>query len=224
MKFFLIPLCFFCCLSFSYATHNKAGEVTYKHVSGLTYEITVTTYTDSSAPADRPKVEIKWGDGSSDTVSRFNGPDNDGDGIPDGEYIGNSTKKNFYIAQHTYPGPSTYVISFEDANRVTGVTNIPNSVNIPFYVQTILLINNVVGENNSPVLLYPPIDNGCVGKIFIHNPPIKNIPNKNYNARRKFKSSYRWKSGSANFFKQTLSGVCAVSLVLQALSACLAFS
>ena len=32
----------------SWATHNKAGEITYKRLSGLTYQITITTYTDPS--------------------------------------------------------------------------------------------------------------------------------------------------------------------------------
>ncbi len=38
----------------AFATHNRAGEITYSHVEGLTYEILITTYTKSSAPADRP--------------------------------------------------------------------------------------------------------------------------------------------------------------------------
>ena len=44
------------------ATHNRAGEITYTHVSGLTYEIQITTYTKSTAPADRPFLYLYWGD------------------------------------------------------------------------------------------------------------------------------------------------------------------
>ena len=37
-----------------HATHNRAGEITYEHISGFTYKITITTYTEESAvTADR---------------------------------------------------------------------------------------------------------------------------------------------------------------------------
>ena len=46
----------------SFATHNRAGEITYTHVSGLTYEVLITTYTKESSPADRPVLYLFWGD------------------------------------------------------------------------------------------------------------------------------------------------------------------
>ncbi len=48
--------------------------------------------------------------------------------------------------------------------------NIPNSVNVPLFIETVLTINPLMGMNNSPILLNPPIDNGCVNQIYIHNP------------------------------------------------------
>ena len=30
----------------TFATHNRGGEITYTHISGLTYEFTITTCTD----------------------------------------------------------------------------------------------------------------------------------------------------------------------------------
>lgn len=146
----------------AFATHNRAGEITYKHISGLTYEITVVTYTKDSSPADRPKLEIYWGDNSPlDSIPRISDV-----------YLGNDIKKNIYIAQHTYPGPnpSPYIIQVEDPNRNQGILNIPNSVNVVFYLETALYINPFQGINNSPDLLNPPIDNACVGSIYIHNP------------------------------------------------------
>ena len=56
-----------------FATHNRAGEITYKHLAGNLYEVTITTYTKISAPADRPELEIFWGDLTSDTIPRTNG-------------------------------------------------------------------------------------------------------------------------------------------------------
>jgi len=145
------------------ATHNRAGEITYRHLGGFQYEATIITYTKASSPADRPSVGIHWGDGIVDTILRVNGS-----GL--GELVADDIKKNVYIGIHTYPGPAVYILSFEDPNRNGGVVNIPNSVNIPFYVSTQLIINPFLGVNSSVQLLNPPIDEACVGQIFIHNP------------------------------------------------------
>ncbi len=148
----------------AYATHNRAGEITYTHVSGLTYEITVTTYTKNSSPADRPKLEIYWGDNTPlDSIDRISNVL---------LVLGGDIRKNVYVAQHTYPGPNPapYVIQVEDPNRNQGILNIPNSVNVIFYIESALYINPFSGINNSPMLLNPPIDNACVGSVYIHNP------------------------------------------------------
>jgi gliding motility-associated-like protein len=147
----------------AHATHNRAGEITYRKITDLTYEATIITYTKESSPADRPDLEIFWGDGTSDTISRINGGGN-------GEIIGNDIKKNIYIGVHTYSSIGSYCMFFEDPNRNAGVINIPNSVNIPFYVQTCLYMNPFLGANNSPILLNPPIDDACINKPYIHNP------------------------------------------------------
>ena len=52
------------------ATHNRAGEITYKWIGGLTYEAVITTYTKESAPADRCELTIDWGDNSSTVLKR----------------------------------------------------------------------------------------------------------------------------------------------------------
>ena len=158
--FILIALFFF--LSFSaFATHQRAAEITYKHISGLTYEFTITMYTRTSSPADdqRTTMPILWGDNSSDDLPRIVFDD-----------WADDISLNIYKGTHTFPGQGTYIISVEDPNRNNGVVNIPNSVNVPMYVETTLVINPFLGYNNSVQLLNPPIDKACVGKLFIHNP------------------------------------------------------
>jgi len=157
-RLFIIVSLFFLVVS-AYATHMRAGEITYRHLNELTYEVTILTYTFTPSPADRPEYEISWGDGTTSIIPR-----NEKINLP------NDISRNTYIGQHTFPGPDTYIISLEDPNRNGGVLNIPNSINVPFYVQTILVINPFLGPNNSPTLLNPPIDNGCVNVPFIHNP------------------------------------------------------
>lgn len=158
-KIITIWIFLFLSLSVANATHQRAGEITFRHISGLTYEFTIVTYTYTPSPADRPELDIIWGDGTSATVSRIEKID-----------YPNDISRNIYISNHTFPAPGNYTISMEDPNRNYGVINIPNSVNIPFYIETTLIINPFLGSNSSPVLLNPPLDNGCVNIPFYHNP------------------------------------------------------
>ena len=106
---------------YSWATHNRAGEISYRHLYGLTYEFTIITYTYTPSPADRPQIEIYWGDGTRSIVDRTSKVN-----------LGNDISRNTYITNHTYASMGNYRITFEDPNRNAGVINIPNSVYIPF--------------------------------------------------------------------------------------------
>ncbi|MCQ2273021.1 MAG: gliding motility-associated C-terminal domain-containing protein [Bacteroidales bacterium] len=141
------------------ATHQRSGEITYEHLSGLTYRFTIVTYTYTPSPADRPEIEVFWGDGSSSIIQRYAKVN-----------MENDISKNVYVETHTYAGNGTYSVSFEDPNRNAGIVNIPNSVSIPFYIETTLIINPFLGANSSPQLLNPPIDNGCLQTPYCHNP------------------------------------------------------
>lgn len=152
------------------ATHNRAGEITYEWITGFTYRVTITTYTKESAPADRCELDINWGDNTSSTLVRVNGPAGCSNGGGLGESLGNDFKKNIYIGTHTYPAAGIYTMSVLDPNRNGGVSNIPGSINVPFYIESVLRINPQLGNNNSVTLLNPPIDDGCTQQLFLHNP------------------------------------------------------
>lgn len=154
----------------AHATHNRAGEITYTWLGGLTYEVTITTYAKLSVDADRCELTLNWGDNTTSLLPRINGPANAGCATGNGQPIGNDIKLNIYKGTHTYPSAGVYVLFFEDPNRNSGVRNIPNSVNVPFYVQSELFISPALGGNSSPVLTNPPIDNGCQNRLFEHNP------------------------------------------------------
>lgn len=156
------------------ATHQRAGEITYRHISGLTYEVTITTFTFAPSAADRCELTINWGDGQSSVLGRTNGPS----GVTPagifcehvGENISAEIRLSIYKGVHTYAAPSSYILWLEDPNRNLGIQNIPNSVDVPLYIESLLVVNPFLGSNNSPELLIPPIDNGCVGLPFLHNP------------------------------------------------------
>ncbi len=144
-----------------HATHQRAAEITYRWIQGLTYEITITMYTYTPSPADdvRTSLPIRWGDNTMSDIPRITFQS-----LPENYTL------NVYQMNHTFPGNGSYVISVEDPNRNFGVVNIPNSVNVPIYVESTLVINTFLGENNSVQLLNAPIDQGCVGKTYVHNP------------------------------------------------------
>lgn len=172
------------------ATHNRAGEITYKRIQPFTttvggvqvqvytYSITVTLYTDfGEQKADRCQDTLYFGDGDKAILDRLNGTG----AIAGcrcaprcGEIIINQpnygVKKNIYSTIHTYPGAGTYLIRTFDRNRNDQVVNIPNSVNQPFYVEAYLVITSFTGANSSPVFNFPPIDKACALKCFYHNP------------------------------------------------------
>lgn len=170
--FFLFIFFLLAGLNAAYATHNRAGEITYTHIAGLTYKITVTTYTNTyNTTADRCELTVQFGDGDSATAPRVNGSSTLCPSTHDGVMITSNTKLNIYEVIHTYPGAGrTYVITVEDANRNAGICNIPGSVNQSFFLRTELFINPFLPPNSSPILLNEPLDIACVGECFEHNP------------------------------------------------------
>lgn len=154
-----------------FATHNKAGEITYKHITANTYEITITTYTDpSSTSADRCILPIDFGDGQSDSIPRSNGSAQGGCPRWGEVIVPGKIKMNKYVTRHTYAGPGRYVIKMSDKNRIENIRNIPNSVEVAFSIRTTLIIHPTTGSNNSVQLKYPPIDEACSCVPFYHNP------------------------------------------------------
>lgn len=182
MRYLRILIVFFFCISFKYsfATHNRAGEITYRQLGSsiFTLEFTITTYTNvgPNITADRCYDTLYFGDGQNFVAPRINGPSGScGPGVTMGEVIvpaisSNGIKKNIYKCTHTYSGAGIYTAYMTDPNRNEGILNIPNSVNVPFYIETVVTISPLIGFNSSPVLYNPPIDNACFCKKFIHNP------------------------------------------------------
>ncbi|MEE4116679.1 MAG: hypothetical protein V2I37_10945, partial [Marinilabiliaceae bacterium] len=141
------------------ATHNRAGEITYRQISELKYEVTITTFTYVLSLADRPSLEVEWGDNTTSIAQRIEKTE-----------LPNYYQKNVYKITHTYPGAGVYKIVVQDPNRNYGIENIPNSVNVVFSISTILLVSPSLGMNNTPILLNPPYDKAALGHRFIHNP------------------------------------------------------
>ena len=154
-----------------YATHNRAGEIFVEQVDcGNTFALraVIRTWTKaSSTGADRDSLTLCWGDGFCEKIGRSNG---NGNGVP----LGNDIKFNTYESSHVYAGRGTYTVSMGDPNRNAGIENVnfPNSEQVPFFISTTYTFQNPLFEgcNTTPILLNPPIDDGCIGQPFTHNP------------------------------------------------------
>jgi gliding motility-associated-like protein len=62
------------------------------------------------------------------------------------------------------------MLKMDDQNRNGGVINVPNSIAQSFSVQTRLVISPVTGGNCSVRFLNSPIQDACLGQIWVHNP------------------------------------------------------
>ena len=158
----LLILGFLFCFAFTArATHQRAAEITYKWLGGNAYEFTLTCYTYTPSPAglQRDSLLVQWGDGMEEYIPRVVL-----------QNLGEDYTLNVYKQIHNYSSSGTYTISMEDANRNFGVINVPNSVMVPMHIETELVINPFLGNNNSVQLLNAPVDKGCVGKLYLHNP------------------------------------------------------
>jgi len=139
-------LLFLLITSLLHATHNRAGEITYKQIGPLTIEATITTYTQASSnQADRDSLNLCWGDGHCELLLRSNGS---------GNPIENNYKVNHYTGTHTYPALDTYTLSMTDPNRNTGVLNVTpqNSDLVQFHIQTTFHLQNLENETNQIIL------------------------------------------------------------------------
>ena len=116
LKCIVIILTLFVFVKQAKATHNRAGEITYKWLFGYTYQIKITTYTNigSTGLADRCEDTLHFGDGTTAVVLRSNGgsglcsfPAKDGVPLPGGtiklnEYVTNHPEKGRYKKHVTY--------------------------------------------------------------------------------------------------------------------------
>lgn len=157
----LLVIGFLFCFAFAAkATHQRAAEITYTWLGGNAYEFTLTTYNvPNAAWEQRDSLLVSWGDGNENYIPRVYM-----------QNMGNDCVVNHYKAVHNYSTSGTYTISMEDANRNFGVVNVPNSVMVPMHIETEIVINPFLGYNNSVQLLNAPLDRGCVGKLYLHNP------------------------------------------------------
>lgn len=129
------PLLIFIGFLFSFLMTSGAasgilgGEITYTHVSGLTYQINATLYTKIFF--SYPSIDSVFiTDGSSMTLFRDSYTDFPGD-----------IRESHYQATHTFTGAGIYQIYLIMPSRLGNIANIPNSFFTPFNLNSELRIS-----------------------------------------------------------------------------------
>ncbi|MDJ1481372.1 Ig-like domain-containing protein [Cytophagaceae bacterium YF14B1] len=156
-----------------FATHLRAGQITAvrdpNNLSTPTYIFTLTLYRDTQG-VDQPTATINivpiLANGQRGNV--IASPDADAN--TPRRTVGVNIEEITYTFNYTFPSQGSYVIYFQEQNRNAEIVNMSNSVNTPFYVETVLNITPNLGSNSTPQLRNPPIDNAKVGQKFTHNP------------------------------------------------------
>ncbi len=166
--------------SMAYATHLRAGNIiaTRDNCNSRIFTITITVYTNTNGTSvlfggtkfDEGDL-LDFGDGSDRILIPEIGP---GKTPPGSTYevidAVRGIAKATYTVSHNYSGSKSYKISYREPNRNEGVLNMDQSVNTPFYLETLILIDPFLGCDNTPNLLVPPIDRACSGVAWSHNP------------------------------------------------------
>lgn len=158
----------------AWATHIRAGELTAVRISqtSLRYRFTLVIYRDTESGVnvgDNGILNFGQGriiEGKADLENSSIG------GRFEETPLGNNTNRVVIEWEHTFDGPGVYVISYTEENRNANIVNLggATSENIPFHVETVIRIDPSLDVNGTPQLTIPPLDRGCVGARFIHNP------------------------------------------------------
>jgi len=171
--------------SSGYASHFRAGEITYEWV-GTTgvykYEFTITTYSNTCfTQTDDCWETLYVGEYDQNlnpifiVLPRVNGNTyllcpNETPPIPDGDTLAPCIKKNIYKGTYTFQYPGWKTVYMESYARNSGIVNIPNSGQSAFYLESRINVGAfVIPPNSSVQLTVDPIDEACFYQCFTHN-------------------------------------------------------
>ncbi|MCR6638203.1 MAG: T9SS C-terminal target domain-containing protein [Sporocytophaga sp.] len=152
-----------CLAQRAHATHIRAGNILTQRLTDLRYRFILIVYTNRVAVdggVDDPTATLDFGDGTSLEQPRDSK-----------RLIRNDTYENIYYFEHTYPGTGSYRVGYTESNRNGSIKNIGNSINTPFYIESLVsVVSGVSVVNYSPTMAIPPLDKAQKGKLYVYNP------------------------------------------------------
>ena len=158
-----------------YADLLRSGDISYQAVPGQpnTYLITFTIYTNCNPgiPDDLNTLLVNLGDSTKPTLQRQNGLAGMNSQVPSifcnhlGEIYSPGIRKNIFTITHTYSANHSFTISTAPIFRNAGILNFTGySGGYPLYLEAMLTTG--LPLMNSPEIMFPPIDNGCLGYVY----------------------------------------------------------
>ena len=172
MKHAVLFCLFFFSVGLVNATHVRSADLKIEPIcsgNGLTYRITVLLYLNngSSSPAGGDAY-LNFGDRSGDANGDFEVSTADFLTTPRND-LGENISIATLVTTHTFPDTGTYVISYREGDRSTGILNIFDSEDVDYitFVELVIDANNLC--NRIPVLPVPPLDRACTQVAFYHS-------------------------------------------------------
>ena len=144
------------------ATHLRAGEITATRIDcSLQFRICLTIYVNTGSVVKFGGGTLSFGDGNTHQPPTINSTP-----VPGADNVGVVT----YCINYTYQAAGTYKLRYYELNRNEGILNITESVNVNFFLESLVQIDPFIGCDNTPRLLTPPIDKACSRSRWQHNP------------------------------------------------------
>src|ERR1043165_6004981 len=125
----------------SYSQDIRGAYIRTKKVSGYTYSITVTLFTDASMSVNRPTIPIGFGDAATASFS-LNSTSNSGGFII-----------KTYSGTHTYANAGLFISYYVDTYRIPNIKNMSNSQTQQVSASAYIAVNNFIAVNTSPDFL-----------------------------------------------------------------------
>ncbi len=180
MKKILFAFCFLLFTFSGKATHISYTDITYKWISGLTYEFTLTLYRDCGGVAAPSSVIISVCSPSSGSAPSMNFPQVSGTGLPVFPVCSyplsvcvGGTDEGFekYIYKGTYTFPSAkndWTITHNYCCREAIITNVPGPLALGTGIKFMMDNLNYPG-NSSPTFNEEPVLFACCNQSFSYN-------------------------------------------------------
>jgi hypothetical protein len=162
--------------------YNLSGYISVKHISGSTYQATITNYSIGE-PQDtnycngvtkQDTIRLYYGDGTSELLYRNNGKVYPPDSIPGGDTVCACHEVSIYSgnpAGHTFPGAGTYHIWYDVIGLGYNIVNIPASGGDDMYITNTLMVDPFAGDTiDTPTFPHAPVCTyGCMGECYYFN-------------------------------------------------------
>ncbi len=132
----------------SSAFNSRAGELTYRCTGGMTYEFDMKIWGETFSASD--SICLDFGDNSFEYLT--------GSDVYTNVSLAPILPSNYSNVQqvtwrttHSYTGAGVYTLYLSCINRISGITNIPNSIATSLQLRYEFLIDPSVGCNSAPV-------------------------------------------------------------------------